>query len=142
IAAGAASFFSAPLWGRMADRSSRRVMVYAASLAAVTGMITFSVATLTERSVGLWWFPLAYFLLSIAHAGVRLGRKTHLVDIASADNRASYVAVSNTVIGIMLLLGGALAGAVAGFGSASAIVILAAVSALAAWSAAQLDEAQ
>jgi len=142
IAAGAASFVSAPLWGRMADRSSRRVMVYAALLAAVTGMLTFGVASLAERSVGLWWFPLAYFLLSIAHAGVRLGRKTHLVDIATADNRASYVAVSNTVIGIMLLLGGALTGAVAGFGSASAIVILATVSGLAAWSAAQLSEAQ
>lgn len=142
IAAGAASFVSAPMWGRMSDRSSRLVMVCAATLATVTGLITFLVASLAGHEVGLWWFPLAYFLISVAHAGVRLGRKTHLIDIATAENRASYVAVSNTIIGVMLLAGGALAGAATVFGAAGAIVILSAVSALAAFAAFRLAEAQ
>ena len=142
IASGAASFVSAPVWGRLSDRSSRLVMAAAAALAAVTGGVTFAVATSTGDSVGLWWFPAAYFLLSVAHAGVRLGRKTHLVDIASADNRAAYVAVSNTIIGIMLLVGGAFAGAAAAFGPAGAILAMAAVSAVGALSALRLGEAQ
>ncbi len=142
IAAGAASFVSAPIWGRMSDRSSRKVMAAAAALAATTGIATFLVSAMTSNSIGLWWYPLAYFLWSIAHAGVRLGRKTHLIDLATADTRASYVAVSNTIIGIMLLVGGALAGAAASFGAAGAVLILAVVSAIAAWSALLLKEAQ
>jgi hypothetical protein len=58
--------------------------------------------------------PSTYFLLNVAHAGVRVGRKTHLIDIATPDNRARYVAVSNTFIGIMLIAGGAF-GAIATF---------------------------
>jgi hypothetical protein len=42
------------------------------------------------------------------HGGVRLGRKIYLVDMASGDNRSAYVAVSNTVIGGAMLLGGAI----------------------------------
>jgi hypothetical protein len=40
------------------------------------------------------------------HSGVRLGRKVYLVDMANAENRAAYVAVSNSVIGVAMLLGG------------------------------------
>ncbi|MGB5247144.1 MAG: MFS transporter [Woeseia sp.] len=142
IASGAASFVSAPVWGRLSDRSSRQVMAAAAALAGVTGIGTAMVAWLSAGTLGVWWFPVAYFLLSVAHAGVRLGRKTHLVDIASADNRATYVAVSNTIIGIMLIVGGAFAGAAASFGPAGAIFILALVSLAGAVSALRLSEAQ
>lgn len=142
IASGAASFVSAPVWGRLSDRSSRLVMVAAAALAAATGGTTFAIAMLAADTISIWWYPLAYFLLSVAHDGVRLGRKTHLVDIATADNRAAYVAVSNTIIGVMLLVGGAFAGAAAMFGPAGAILTLAAVSALASLAAFGLDEAQ
>lgn len=38
--------------------------------------------------------------------GVRLGRKVYLVDMAGAGQRAAYVAVSNTLIGILMLIGG------------------------------------
>lgn len=142
IASGAASFLSAPIWGRLSDRSSRQVMSAAAALAGITGVGTAAIAWWAPESLRIWWFPAAYFLLSVAHAGVRLGRKTHLVDIASAENRATYVAVSNTIIGVMLLVGGAFAGAAASFGAAGAIFILALVSLVGAVSALRLDEAQ
>ncbi len=117
-------------------------MAVAALVAGITGIVTFLVAMYFAASVAAYWFPAAYFLLSIAHAGVRLGRKTHLVDIATAENRASYVAVSNTIIGVMLLLGG-LFGAIASmFGAAGAILTLSIVALLAAVTAWQLDEAQ
>lgn len=142
IASGAASFVSAPVWGHWSDRSSRRVMAAAAALAGITGIVTALTAWFGNEAAGLWWFPVAYFLLSIAHAGVRLGRKTHLVDIATAENRATYVAVSNTIIGVMLLIGGAFAGAAASFGPAGAIFILALVALLGAAAALRLNEAQ
>jgi hypothetical protein len=47
-------------------------------------------------------------VLSIAHAGVRLGRKTYLVDMAGGNKRTDYTSVSNTVIGVVLLLTGGL----------------------------------
>ena len=53
---------------------------------------------------------LLFLLLSVTHQGVRLGRKTYVVDLASGNRRTDYVAVSNSVIGLMLLLVG-LAGA-------------------------------
>lgn len=142
IAAGLASFLSAPAWGRLSDRSSRRVMALAALVAGITGIVTFLVAMYFAATFAAYWFPAAYFLLSIAHAGVRLGRKTHLVDIATAENRASYVAVSNTIIGVMLLLGGLFGGIASMFGAAGAILALSVVALLAALAAWQLEEAQ
>ncbi|MDZ7770556.1 MAG: MFS transporter [Woeseiaceae bacterium] len=137
-----ASFLSAPVWGRLSDQSSRKVMALAALVAGTTGIVTFLVAMYLAASVAAYWFPAAYFLLSIAHAGVRLGRKTHLVDIATAENRASYVAVSNTIIGVMLLLGGLFGGVASMFGAAGAILTLSIVALLAAVTAWKLDEAQ
>ncbi len=55
-----------------------------------------------------WLFPLAFFLLGVAHAGVRAGRKTYLVDLAGGVKRTDYVSVSNTLIGLALLVVGGL----------------------------------
>ena len=52
--------------------------------------------------------PSLYFLLTVAHQGVRLGRKTYLVDMAEGNKRTDYVSVSNTVIGAILLLFGSI----------------------------------
>jgi hypothetical protein len=37
------------------------------------------------------------------HAGVRIGRMAHLVDMGDSDSRAAYVALYNTAIGLVLL---------------------------------------
>ncbi len=142
IASGAASFLSAPVWGRLSDRSSRLVMKRAALLAAGAGLATAALALLPSSTLLSAAFALTYFLLSIAHAGVRLGRKTHLVDIATAENRASYVAVSNTVIGVMLAAGGIFGGLATVAGPAWTLVVLALISVAAAVSAHRLSEAQ
>jgi hypothetical protein len=44
-----------------------------------------------------------YFVLSVAHQGVRIGRKTYLVNLGEGNKRTSYVSVSNTIIGFILL---------------------------------------
>ena len=71
--------------------------------------------------------PLAYFVLSIAHSGVRVGRKTYVVDLASGNSRTAYVSVSNTVIGVMLLVVGSLGALSPVIGNAGMIGLLAAM---------------
>ncbi|CAM3679383.1 Major Facilitator Superfamily protein [Vibrio aerogenes CECT 7868] len=105
FASGLASLLAGPFWGKFADKSSKKVMMLGASMSAVTGGILFVIDTglpgLTQ-SYGL--FPALYFMVCIAHDGVRVGRKTYLVDLSEGNQRTRYVAVSNTVIGLMLLL--------------------------------------
>jgi len=105
---GLASLVSGPVWGRIADRSSRRVMVRSALIAAAIGIVVFTADQWTSLTATFWFLPAAYFLLSIAHDGVRVGRKTYIVDLAGGNRRTDYVAVSNTAIGIVLLLAGAI----------------------------------
>lgn len=106
-ASGLASLVSAPLWGRFADRSSKWVMVIAALITSGLGLLTFAADRWLPGLAGMAWFlPLAYFILSVAHSGVRVGRKTYVVDLASGNQRTDYVAISNTVIGVLLLLVG------------------------------------
>lgn len=116
VAGGLAGFLASPFWGRWADRTSRGVMGAAALLA--TANAAFVLALLATRHEWLgtpWLWSTIFFTGATAHAGARLGRKTYLVDLATQDNRAAYTAVSNTVIGVMLLT----------FGGASALLQLA-----------------
>lgn len=50
--------------------------------------------------------PIIYFILSIGYQGIRIGRKTYIIDLAEGNRRTDYVAVSNTIIGFILLLSG------------------------------------
>lgn len=108
-AAGVAGVVSAPLWGRFADVSSRRVMVVAAAITSGIGFTTFVVDRFVPAlAQSAWFLPLAYFVLSVAHNGVRIGRKTYVIDLASGNRRTDYVAISNTVIGVLLLAVGSI----------------------------------
>jgi len=144
LASGLASAGSASVWGRMADRSSRRVLASAGALGGVSGL---AVAALTAVPLGgagaTAAFAGCYLLLGVAHSGVRIGRKTHLVDMADAGSRSDYVALSNTVIGAWLLIVGALISAVAAWlGAVGAILALSVIAFGGVTSALRLDEVQ
>ena len=111
VAGGLASSLSAPLWGAMADRSSRRVMISAALITAGLGIVAFALMRLQPGLAATFWLlPGFFFCLGVAHAGVRAGRKTYLVDLAGGVKRTDYLAVSNTIIGFVLLVVGGLTG--------------------------------
>jgi hypothetical protein len=66
------------------------------------------------------------------HGGVRLGRKVYLVDMATGENRAAYVAVSNTVIGVLMLIGGLIGLIGDWLGAPASVLLLGLLSLLAA----------
>jgi hypothetical protein len=124
FAAGLASLVSGPVWGRFADHSSRAVMVSAATISGGIGIVVYFVIALAPAIAAQHWFlPSAYFVLSVAHDGVRIGRKTYVIDLAGGNKRTDYVAVSNSVIGVVLLLAG-LSGALSTVLSLAQIVLL------------------
>ena len=102
LAASIAGFVSAPLWGKFADRSSRRTMMLGGALAGLTGSLMLVLIKGGVNSELI--LTLGLFGLYVGHAGVRIGRKTHLVDMSDSKNRAAFVAVSNTIIGVALLV--------------------------------------
>jgi hypothetical protein len=87
-----------------------------------------------------WALAGALFLLMLAHQGVRVGRSTHLVDMAPADLRAVYTALSNTLIGVVLLAGGIFGAIASIFGPGATIAVFAVMALGGAVVAAGLDE--
>ena len=74
------------------------------------------------------------------HGGVRLGRKVYLMDMSNGDNRAAYVAVSNTVIGVLMLVGGLIGFLSDWLGAPATLCILGFISILAALYISKLPE--
>lgn len=109
VAGALAESVSASFWGIMADRSSRQVMAVAALISGLLGIVAFVVeAGVPPLREWAWTYPILFFVLGIAHSGVRLGRKTYVLDLAGGQKRTDYVAVSNSVIGLVLLLTGSI----------------------------------
>lgn len=123
LASGMASALSSAFWGRYSDRSSRSVLVIAAATASTLGLFMF-VLDISGLLMGFSWIaPIAFFILAIAHSGVRIGRKTYILDLAGGSRRTDYVAVGNTVIGAVLLASG-MFGALSNFLSASGMLLV------------------
>ncbi len=107
MANGLASIISSPFWGRLTDKSSKTAMALGGFIASVLGLVMFIIIVmLPELRSKPWLYPVAFFILGIAHTGVRLGRKTYVVDMAKGNQRTDYVAISNTIIGLILLFTG------------------------------------
>lgn len=103
FASSLASLLSSYIWGRLADKSSRLVLLISGAVSCIALLFT-NVSYATGTLSSFWALPLFLFTLMIAYQGVRLGRSTYLVDMASEENRAMYTALSNTIIGIFLLV--------------------------------------
>ena len=133
IAAGAAGALSSSFWGIFSDKSSRLTMALAAAMAGGLGVAALAALGLFPALQGsIAFYAAILFVLGIAHAGVRIGRKTHVVDLAGGDRKSEYVALSNTIIGVFLLAVGALSSILLGFGFELAIAVLSAMALLGA----------
>lgn len=140
VATGLAALVGGPLWGRLADRSSRAVMALAAAGAA--GVVVGLLAAMTVEALrtAAWLYPVAYLLLALAHTGARVGRKTYVVDLGEGNQRTDYVATSNSAMGLLLLVTGAVSAALAELGIGIALGFLALLGAAGALAARTLPE--
>jgi len=125
ISSGLASLIGGRLWGRLADRSSRLTMMLGAGIAALVVVVFLGAVQMEAVRSFTWLYPAVYLLLALAHTGVRVGRKTYIVDLAEGDQRTRYVAVSNTAMGLLLLVAGGLSALVAMLGPEAALLFLA-----------------
>lgn len=124
IAQGSAALLSGHFWGKFADRSSRKLLLTSGVAAGTLGASIFFLEVYQPSLTHTPWFlPACFFVLMVLHDGVRLGRKTYLVDLGGAEKRTDYVALSNTLIGVVLLVAGAIASLVQTFGNAVAILL-------------------
>ena len=106
-------------------------------LAAV--LLEYAVPTMAD---GLWGMPVLYFVLSVGHAGVRIGRKTYLVDMAEGDTRTDYVSVSNSAIGVLLLIAGGICALLASISVTLTLLVLAVAGLLGVWCVWRLPEVE
>lgn len=143
LASGIAGGLSAAVWGRLADRSSRLVMMATGGLAGLTAFAVALAALSGPGSFALpWLVPAAIFLVALAHAGMRIGRKTYIVDLAGSDRRAGYVALSNTLIGAVLMASGLIGVVADAAGMGFTLLLLAFLAGLGVWLAYGLPEVQ
>lgn len=143
LATGLASTLSASFWGALSDYSSRATMAMAAAIAGILGFAVLAASYLLPAAMThIGFYAAVLFILGIAHAGVRIGRKTHIIDLAGGDRKAEYVAVSNTLIGILLLMIGGLVSILLSFGAEAAIAALSTMALLGALTAYRLTHAQ
>lgn len=125
LAQGVANLVGGRVFGRLADRSSRALMAGCALLASVVIGAFLAALTLDGLRESPWLYTATYLLLALVHLGTRVARKTYVVDVAEGDRRTEYVAVSNSAMGVLLLLAGVLTGVLAQWGNEHALVLLA-----------------
>ncbi len=106
LASAAASIVSAYVWGRLSDHSSRLTLAISGGLGAAVLGASAVVGGTVGGLGGAAGAAAAVFAAQIAYEGVRSGRKIHLTDMTSDDERFRYTAISNTAIGVVLLAGG------------------------------------
>ncbi len=127
IASGLSALIGGRIFGRLADRSSKRLMSAGAGVASALVLATVLIVTLPGVG-GTGWINLlfiaVYFALTLVHTGVRVGRKTYVVDMAEGDQRTVYVAVSNSALGVILLVVGGISSLLAVVGVVWALVFL------------------
>jgi MFS family permease len=143
LASGLAAAISSSFWGWLSDISSRNTMALAAGFAGLLGLASLAmIALMPQLKDAVWVYAGLVFLLGVAHSGVRIGRKTHIVDLAGKDKKAEYVALSNSIIGVLLLILGAFSGATMAFGVEIGIAALAVLALVGAGTALSLRDVQ
>lgn len=131
LASALAAVSSSYIWGRLSDKSSRKVLMLAAIVGALALAAGIVVAGVIEPLEPVLPMSAVLFLLMVAYQGVRLGRSTHLVDMVDENKRAAYTALSNSIVGLLLVFG-SIFGAIAQFAGEAFVLALFAVMCVAA----------
>lgn len=142
LASATAAIVSSYVWGRLSDTSSRQTLMWSGGLATLALGGAALLGLMTASPDGIWAAAALLFVAQIAYEGVRAGRKTHLTDMDTADEKAVYTALSNTMIGVLLLAGGGFGLLADVMGAAIVLAVFAGMSAVAVLVAMGLTEVQ
>lgn len=140
LASGLASLLGGVTSGRLSDISSRRVMSIGAAIASALLVLIVASAQFLPQQISFYLLPIGFFAINLVHTGIRVARKTYVVDMAEGDQRTLYVASANTLMGLVLLLVGGVSAVLAVFGNQAALLFLAAVGFIGTWRAGKLPE--
>ena len=140
LASGLASLLGGVVSGRLSDISSRRVMSIGAAVASALLILIVASAQFLPQQISFYLLPIGFFAINLVHTGIRVARKTYVVDMAEGDQRTLYVASANTLMGLVLLLVGGVSAVIAVFGNQAALLFLAAVGFIGTWRAGKLPE--
>ncbi len=110
VAGSLATALSSSFWGNFSDKASHLSLFRGGMLAALIGSTSIIIYYFLPELASLpYTWPVMFFLFNIGYMGVRLGRTTWVVDAAEGDKRTDYVAASNTIIAVLILLLGGIA---------------------------------
>lgn len=110
VAGSLATAFSSTFWGKFSDKASHLSLFRGGMLTALIGSASIIIYYLLPELASLpYTWPVMFFLFNIGYMGVRLGRTTWVVDAAEGNKRTDYVAASNTIIAVLILLLGLIA---------------------------------
>ena len=140
IASGGAALVGGRISGIFSDRSSKSTMAWAAGVASTSLLLLVASANFLPAAANAWIMPIGFFVVNLAHTAVRVSRKTYLVDMADGDRRTLITGAANTVMGVVLLLVGALSSAISVFGPQITLIFLAIVGFIGVASAASLKD--
>ncbi len=108
MASSLAAVVSSPFWGKFSDAAAHRVMVAGGVWSALTIAAALTAELVPDEGARLIVLTFVFLSSGFAVAGVRLGRKTYLLDGAPEVERPLMVAVANTLVGVMYALGAGL----------------------------------
>lgn len=140
LASGLASLVGGRVSGRLSDISSRNVMAGGALFASIVLIAVVAAAAFLPTEALSLFMPIAFFLVNLAHTAIRVARKTYVVDMAEGDKRTRYVGAANTLMGVFLLIVGAISAVIALAGPSFALLFLAAMGLVGVWRARSLTD--
>ncbi len=141
MAIGVSQVISSPFWGRAADETSRKVLIQSALISVAASVVAVVCYFLTDQLAVYAGLLAAFVLMGLAEAGVRLGRKTYLVDATPADNKSTFTAFSNSLVGVLSLAAGVLGLIAEKTGAAGIIAVIGVLSLIAVFISAHMPEA-
>jgi hypothetical protein len=119
------------------------VLILGGSMAALALALATSYGLLQGQGLAAALvLPVLVFVLAIADQGIKLGRSTHVVDMAEPSRRAAYTALSNTITGIATLGAGIFGLVVQLAGETVLLALFTAMALLAVWLARGLEDVQ
>jgi MFS family permease len=95
-------------WGGLGDRVGHKRVIIASNLIWITGLI------LLITTSSLFWVYIVFVLMSIATRGSMLGDFSIALEFGSEDDRPTYIGLSKTLTGPVVLFAPLLAGMIVG----------------------------